>query len=109
MTTETLIVRINKADHREASTADGDLVIARRIDNQPGMWLVTATANDAALTQVAGRVYRNEAGFSHRQWESTIDGQQHESLTEAMRSAVSIARQRADIAAFIAAQKGAQS
>jgi len=96
---ETLIPGTTQRDLREYTTSEGDLVVARR--RRPLAWLVTATANDADLTTVQGIVTRNEAGFAGRQWESAIDGQQHPSLTAACRAAVSLARQRADIAAFI--------
>lgn len=96
-TPETLTPRINRRDHREYVTEDGDLVIARRVDSTT--WLVTAHSNDLG-GQAQGQVWRNEAGFRGRQWESAIDQQQHASLMDAMREAVSIARQRADLAAF---------
>lgn len=94
---ETLIRRINRRDHREYATVEGDIVIARQQD--PGYWLVTAHSADLGA-EVQGIVQFNEGGFRGRQWESQIDGQQYSSLIEAMREAVSIARQRADFAAF---------
>lgn len=99
-----MIVRVNKRHHREYVTDEGDLVIARKID---GEWLVTAHSSDLEA-QVQGRVFFNEAGFRGRQWESSIDGQQHSSLIEAMREAVREARIRADFAIFVRVLGGNQ-
>lgn len=98
MTTDPLIRRVNTRNRREYATPDGDLVIAQRSETG---WLVTAFANDSALTQVRGAVVFNEAGFGGRQWESQIDGQQHPSLLSAMREALAMARQQADFIAFM--------
>jgi len=103
MSTETLTPRINQRDHREYTTADGDLVVARLLGGAGGTWLVTAHSSDLG-SQVQGTVQHNEAGFAGRDWESSIDGQQYPSLIAALREAVSIARRRADIAAFARAQ-----
>lgn len=96
--TENLKIRLSRKDIREYVTVEGDYAIARQIE--PGRWLVTATANDPALTQAQGHVTFNEGGFRGRQWESDIDGQQHSSLVAAIREAVALARRNADTAAF---------
>lgn len=100
-----LIKRTQKRDVREYVTEAGDLVIARRdagvkADLAYGEWLVTATSSDDSLAQVQGTVWMNEAGFRGRQWESSIDGQQHPTLKSAMEAAVERAQARARSLAF---------
>lgn len=101
MSSETLIPATdNTRGVKRFTTVEGDLVIARQ--QAAGVWLVTAHSADLGA-QVQGIVQHNEAGFGGRQWEAEFDGQQYPSLKAAMREAVHIARQRADIAAFIRA------
>ena len=91
-----LTTRVNKRDHREYGTPDGDLVIARKKDD---VWHVTAHSADLGA-EVKGSVIFNEGGFRGRQWESFIDGQQHPSLVSAMRVAVEKARARSEVLRF---------
>lgn len=103
-----LIKRTQKRDHREYVTESGDIVIARRdagvkADLAYGEWVVTAHAG-ADIATVQGTVFLNEAGFRGRQWESSIDGQQHPSLKSAMEAALDKAIERARFQAFWKAQ-----
>ena len=95
-----LTLIVNRSDRRQYNDEEGGYVIARR---DPGVrmplghgeWLVTAFAKD--LTTRQGVVYHNEAGFAGRDWESSIDGQQHPTLKSAMSEALRLARQDSDL------------
>lgn len=96
-----LTLIVNRADRRQYNDDEGGYVIARRdpgvrVPLGEGEWLVTAFAND--LTTRQGLVYHNEAGFRGRDWESSIDGQQHPTLKAAMSEALRLARIERDIA-----------
>lgn len=87
---------------REERAQDGSSALARRCKAHAGEWLVTATLNDAGLTQVQSWARFDPAGFGGRQWTFDADGQQHPTLRRVMFAALRLAREQAAVAAALA-------